>query len=135
MFFGPYSAMLFVFFEKFKILFCKNPEKPELMENILASTLASTIAGFITNPLDLAKLRMQIQRADRASRGGNVAMTDTIFGYRNMFHGIYTIARKEGILALFRGSLIRVCFTAPNTTISLVAMEYFKQKIQEKKIF
>lgn len=112
--------MLFVFFERFKKAICKNPAKPALLEDIAASSLASSLAGILTNPLDLTKLRMQIQRADRASRGGNVAFTDTVFGYKNMFHGIYTIARKEGFLALFRGSLMRVCFTAPNTTISLV---------------
>ena len=78
---------------------------------------------------------MQIQRADRASRGGNVAFADTVFGYRNMFHGIYTIARKEGVLALFRGSLMRVCFTAPNTTISLVLTDYFKQQLLKRNIF
>lgn len=48
-----------------------------------------------------------------------------------MFHGIYTIAKKEGILALFRGSLLRMSFTAPNTTISLVLAEFFKQKLQK----
>lgn len=73
---------------------------------------------------------MQIQRADKASRGGHVQFEDTVFGYKNMFHGIYTIARNEGVLALFRGSLLRMCFTAPNTTISLVFAEYFKQKLQ-----
>lgn len=78
---------------------------------------------------------MQIQRADKASKGGNVAFEETIFGYRNMFHGIYTIARKEGVLALFRGSLMRICFTAPNTTISLVLTEFFKQQLLKTNLF
>ncbi|CAN5951269.1 unnamed protein product [Sphagnum jensenii] len=116
-------------------MLCENPDKPRVFENIIASTLASSISGFLTNPLDLAKLRMQIQRADRASRGGNVAFTETIFGYRNMFHGIYSIAKKEGFLALFRGSLMRVCFTAPNTTISLVLTEFLKQQLLKRNIF
>jgi hypothetical protein len=31
MFFGPYSALLFVFFEEFKKLFCRDVSKPRLL--------------------------------------------------------------------------------------------------------
>ena len=72
--FGPFSALFFVFYEKFKQLFCQDPKHPGVVSNILASTLAGSLAGFITNPLELAKLRMQIQRADKATKGTNISM-------------------------------------------------------------
>ena len=87
--------------------------------NVVTSTIASSVAALITNPLELAKLRMQIQRADKAVKSGQTHLKDTYFGYRNMFHGIYLIWKKEGLLALYRGSLLRVMFSAPMTTFSM----------------
>ena len=50
-----------------------------------------------------------------------------------MFHGIYLIWKNEGFLALYRGSLLRVMFSAPITTISMTLTEIFKKKIREIK--
>ena len=120
-----------MFYEKLKQWFCEDPKRPSVVANIATSTVAGSLAGFITNPLELAKLRMQIQRADKAMRGGNVGMEETYFGYKNMFHGIYLIWKKEGVLALYRGSLLRVMFSAPMTTLSMTLTEVFKNKIRE----
>lgn len=76
---------------------------------------------------------MQIQRADKSARGGNVRMEETYFGYRNMFHGIYLIWKKEGFLALYRGSMLRVMLSAPLTTLSMTFTEVFKRKLREAK--
>jgi Mitochondrial carrier protein len=83
---------------------CKNPQFPEVFETFLVSASSSTIAAFLTSPLDMAKLRMQIQRGERAVSGetGRPLEKGT-FGYRNMFHGIYLIYSKEGFLALYKG--------------------------------
>ena len=43
----------------------------------------------------MAKVRMQVVRVSRASKN------EVIFNYRNMFHGVYMIASKEGYSALF----------------------------------
>ena len=71
----------------------------------LESTSLAGIAGFVasvlTNPLDIAKLRMQVQRAE-----GYLAGSPTIhnkFGYKNVFHGVFVIAQKEGFYSLFKG--------------------------------
>lgn len=50
-----------------------------------------------------------------------------------MFHGIYLIWKKEGFLALYRGSFLRVMFSAPITTISMTLTEVFKKKLREIK--
>jgi hypothetical protein len=43
---------------------------PSLGESILCSAGAGAVSGFLTTPLEMVKLRMQIQRADRARKGG-----------------------------------------------------------------
>lgn len=66
--------------------------------------LSSGLANFITSPLDMAKLRMQIQRGERARSGKlDASLGEGRFGYKNMFHGMYLILQKEGILALYKG--------------------------------
>jgi hypothetical protein len=85
LFFGPYSAIFFVCYEKFKKYFAKG-DQMSMGSSILCSSFASAIAGFITTPLELVKLRMQVQRADVAQTGGK--LENSIFGYRNIFHGL-----------------------------------------------
>jgi hypothetical protein len=75
-------------------------------KSLTLSALAGAGAGFITNPLDMAKLRMQVDRATKASLKVNGSATEAVtlrFGYKNMLAGIASIYNKEGILALFKG--------------------------------
>ena len=72
LFFGPFSAIFFTCFEKLKDLVVKDREKPTLVESMVCSATASAFAGFITTPLEIVKLRMQIQRADVATHGGTL---------------------------------------------------------------
>jgi Mitochondrial carrier protein. len=67
------------------------------------STAATASAGLITNCLDMSKLRMQVQRAEKAA-GGDVQPAR--FGYKNVFHGVYMIYHREGFLSLFKGTKI-----------------------------
>lgn len=73
------------------------------MESLLLSGLSGALAGTLTNPLDMAKLRMQVQRAEGA--GQTIPAKERRFGYKNVFHGMYCIYTKEGPLALFKGKL------------------------------
>ena len=70
----------------------KNPELPTLGESIICSSGAGAISGFLTTPLEMVKLRMQIQRADSALKG--VSLENTLYGYRNIFHGLYVAYKK-----------------------------------------
>jgi hypothetical protein len=40
----------------------------------------------------MVKLRMQIQRADSALKG--VSLENTLYGYKNIFHGLYVAYKK-----------------------------------------
>jgi hypothetical protein len=58
----------------------------------MCSSMAGAVAGYITTPLEIVKLRMQIQRADVAQTGGR--LEDSIFGYRNAFHGLELLVKN-----------------------------------------
>ena len=108
-----------------KDLVLTDRDKPKLFESIVCSASAGAFAGWITTPLEMVKLRMQIQRADVGIKGGS--LENSIFGYKNAFHGLYLITKNEGFLSLYKGALLRVCFSVPMTTLSLSLTELFKQ--------
>ena len=58
--------------------------------------LATSGAGFFTNPLEVVKTRMQLQGELKAKGQYPVH-------YRHVFHAFYTIARNDGIKALQKG--------------------------------
>lgn len=60
---------------------------------------------------------MQIQRADKALKGGS--FENTLYGYRNIFHGLYLAYKKEGFYSLYKGAGLRVMFTIPVYAISM----------------
>eukprot|EP00948_MAST-09A_sp_MAST-9A-sp1_P002513 g2513.t1 len=59
--FGPYSALYFAFYEQLKDL-ADTKTNPSLVKGIASSSVAAGAAAFLTCPLDLVKLRMQVQR-------------------------------------------------------------------------
>ena len=63
--FGPFSALYFMFYEKSKAVMQKRLETDELPAHytLTSATLAGATASFLTNPLDLIKLRLQVRFA------------------------------------------------------------------------
>jgi len=62
----------------------------------LIGGLAASGACLVTNPLEVAKTRMQLQ-------GELVARGQHAVHYRNVVHAFYTIGRVDGLLALQKG--------------------------------
>ena len=139
--FGPFSAINFSFFEFFKGFFVKNDaqsylnrvadnsiakkEKADLSfsQSLLCSSLSNLIAGFITNPLDLVKLRMQVQRANQGS--------DKETKYKNMVQGLVVVAKEEGMRGLFRGSMARCGFLVPYGALVFSTLEAVRPIIRD----
>ena len=57
-------------------------------QSMLCSMVAGALAAVITNPLDLAKLRMQISRAGVKEKGFS--------DYKHMFDAVSSIFSREG---------------------------------------
>lgn len=78
------------------------------------------------NPLEMAKLRMQVERAGRANGV-------RVFGYKHLVDGLEQIVRKEGWMALGKGSAAKVLYAAPNTAICMGLAEYFKGQLSQRQ--
>ena len=106
--FGPYSALYFLFYEQLRGLCVryggyksKNDIAGSL--NLASGAGAGSLAALLSNPLDLVKLRLQVQRGATAT--GNAA-GELNFGYRGVLDGVGKIYRHEGPVVSF-------CFAAP----------------------
>lgn len=120
--FGPFSAFYFMFVEQLKQSISRVREKPVLSfpELISACALAGGGAALITAPLDLVKVRMQVER-----RG--VGSSDAA-KYSTVWKGLCRIVSEEGLRGLFRGGGSRVWFAVPNTAITMSLMETFQRR-------
>ena len=146
--FGPFSALYFVFYEALKsntlsILYpstnLSTPPQPTdlpLLWQIITASSAGAIASLVTNPLDLVKLRLQVQRqqlslSNETNIVSNVTASGNNYQYSNMYHGIKEIIHKEGgIRGLFRGAGARVAFHAPSTAISMTLFEQCRALVE-----
>jgi hypothetical protein len=133
--FGPFSAMYFVFYERFKHwtrerVARNDPtistfDKVEIpfSYTLLSSCSAGALASWLTSPLDMAKLRLQIQRGKLANKG------EVELIYRGMLDCLRYAYRDGGIPGLFRGAGARVLHFAPATTITMTSYETFRSYI------
>ena len=82
------------------------------------------MASWLTSPLDMAKLRLQVQRGQAAttSNTGN-GTTQQPHQYRGMLDCLRAAYKEAGIPGLFRGAGARVIHFAPATTITMTCYE------------
>ena len=113
--FGPFSAIYFAMYEGLKksLANLENGTVKELkfQDNLLCSSFAGASAAWITNPLDLAKLRLQLRRAAKEKISND--SLDSTFG--QMRH----IYKTEGARVFFKGAGARVLFHAPTTAVTV----------------
>jgi len=108
--FGPNTAISLATYEQLEARMWDKADGPlPFWRSFLCASVSSCVAGTLTNPLDVAKVRMQVVRA-----GGT-----TEFPYSNVLHGIYCMARYEGLWSLTRGTGTRLCLFVPQTAIFL----------------
>eukprot|EP01138_Halocafeteria_seosinensis_P015399 gb/GECG01015716.1/.p1 GENE.gb/GECG01015716.1/~~gb/GECG01015716.1/.p1 ORF type:complete len:323 (+),score=27.91 gb/GECG01015716.1/:1-969(+) len=126
--FGPFSALYFLFYEQFKkrsrrLYSVDNDQALPYWCHLASGASAGACASWLTNPLDLAKLRLQVQRSAKA-RGEEGSAP---FNYRHTAHALQEIATREGVRGLFRGSVARVLFHTPATAVTVSLVEQFKK--------
>uniref|UniRef100_A0A7S0GQL7 Mitochondrial carrier protein n=1 Tax=Amorphochlora amoebiformis TaxID=1561963 RepID=A0A7S0GQL7_9EUKA len=129
--FGPFSAVWLMLNEKFKLmaqsaLGVTSPKDIPFVVFMATGASAGSIAALLTNPLDKAKLRLQVQRAQMAQGGKQAANR---FYYRGFFDALWSIYSIEGAAGLFRGAGARVLFQAPSTAISIACFDWLRARL------
>lgn len=129
--FGPFSALYFVCYERFKYwtrlhitqtnLDLRELEKVELPLHwlLLCSSTAGAMASWVTSPLDMAKLRLQVQRGRQTAGSNNNASMN----YKGVFDCLQKSYQSGGLSGLWRGAGARVMYTVPATTITMTSYE------------
>eukprot|EP00808_Paulinella_micropora_P015360 g35605.t1 len=135
--FGPFSGIFFSVAELSKRRFAHALGATDTHNLPYACYLASGfmgggVASFFTNPFDVVKLRMQVQRTVHTAAGrkhvgdsGEIAALD--FKYRHVGHGLVQVARQEGIAGLWRGAMSRMLFHAPAAALTLGLHDSLKE--------
>ncbi|ORZ16459.1 mitochondrial carrier domain-containing protein [Absidia repens] len=113
MVFVPQTMIYFVIYEQLKISMV-----PGLPAYLLCSILASTISVAICNPLDVVKTRQQVGQENELQR--------TPATSNNVWTIAYHMYQREGYQSFFKGTLARVIWGVPMTTISMCVFEVLK---------
>lgn len=112
--FGPFSGLYFMLYESSKATLMSM--LPDAAAIPVASIAAGVGASVLTNPLDAAKLRLQVARAQAGPAGSAP-------GY---FRILADMARHEGMAGLMAGAGARAAFHVPMTAISFSTFEACK---------
>jgi hypothetical protein len=95
---------------------------------ILSSASAGAVASWVTSPLDMAKLRLQVQRGAQLSSSSSTRITT----HRGIADALAYAYRSGGIGGLFRGAGARVLHFVPATTVTMTSYETCRSFIQER---
>jgi len=92
---------------------------------VLCSAGAGALASWLTSPLDMAKLRLQVQRGTAAMKTSaqQEAGTAGVVAYRGVADCLHQAYKDGGTRGLFRGAGARVLHFAPATTITMTCYE------------
>lgn len=127
--FGPFSALYFLFYEESKRVcsdyFGENKEALPLRYSLQCAVFSGSLSAFITSPLDLVKLRIQVaQAASRPSSLGPGIAPPLAASFAEIVSSVYS---KAGLRGLYRGAGARVLFHAPSTALTVSLFEDFRR--------
>lgn len=108
----PYAATQFFVFEKMKPLLRSNRQDSHKLANLFGGAMAGVVSVCVTYPLDFVRARLTIQNSEMR--------------YTGIAHALQSIAKKEGVLALYRGISPTVIGIAPYVGLNFMVFEALK---------
>ena len=142
--FGPFSALYFVLYEQTKSWakssyhssgggsgggVVRGDDLP-FSSIVMCSCTSGALASWLTSPLDMAKLRLQVHRSTILSHihpnQDPHPRTSSSSTPLTMIQIMKDVLQKDGIRGLFRGAGARVLHFAPATTITMTTYETFR---------
>ncbi|EFJ40054.1 mitochondrial substrate carrier [Volvox carteri f. nagariensis] len=104
----------------------KEKGKHRMIIDATAGAIAGCIARVITGPLDVIKIRFQVQLEPimGASAQAQAGLRSKYTGFRQ---ALTTIVREEGVPGLWRGTVPGLLLTVPYTAVQFVALQQVRQ--------
>lgn len=121
--FGPFTGISIALYDKLKYWFGYDERSIAFHQSLILSALSGSVASIVTNPIDVVKVRMQVQRAELK---GSAPLSEGRFGYRNSLHGMKMLFNKEGFLGMFKGLSARITFGIISSGLNLSINDYVK---------
>mmetsp|Transcript_32134 Transcript_32134/g.76197 ORF Transcript_32134/g.76197 Transcript_32134/m.76197 type:complete len:378 (-) Transcript_32134:190-1323(-) len=116
----PYEGIKFYAYDKIKRALPHRADGTQRLEwKLVAGASAATVAHILTYPMDTVRRRMQLQGA------GGMAMI-----YKSSWDCAKQMARKEGVISLYRGLTATCIRGVPNTGIQFAVYEGLKSLLQ-----
>ena len=97
------------------------PRRPAVLD-AAAGAIAGATSRLALGPLDVVKIRLQVQLESGWNLGARGAPK-----YRGMGHALATIFREEGVRGLWRGTVPGLLLTAPYCAVQFAALRKFKE--------
>ena len=116
----PYSGIYFTSYEFFKKLYLQGSEEHSNIINCAAGASAGVVSAAFTNPLDVARTRLQTQTE-----------TQTFLKYQNMRQAMSLIWKEEGMRGMTSGILARMIFHSTSAAICWLTYEYIKKVLKD----
>lgn len=108
---APHAAIYVSWYEALKIDFSHRFDAFPLMINPSASLLAASLATVVTQPLDLVKTKVQVDKLK----------------YPNMFRAFLRIADEDGMAGFYRGTLPRLLRKTLGTAVTWTVYEQLQR--------
>lgn len=102
----------------------------------LSAGTAACIADLLTFPLDVAKVRLQVQGEGLSKPIGSIVVKNTQARYKGLFSTIMTIARQEGPKSLYNGLSAglqrQMCFASVRIGLYDNVKNFYSQSFHSK---
>lgn len=98
----------------------------QVHQSLILALTSGLISSTITNPLDVVKVRMQVQRAEIKQ---GESLEQGRYGYRNIFHGLHLVYKNEGLIGYFRGCSARILYMSCQAALAFTVVDYCRGKI------
>jgi len=135
---APYGAVNFFVYDyckqqykKFRIHILKEDEATlsqtsNPLPTLCFGALAGATAQTVVYPIELVQRRMQVQGM-KAVASSTASAALKVTQYKNVVHGIVTIAKAEGFMALYRGLVPNYVKIFPSAAVSFYVYELLKE--------
>jgi hypothetical protein len=126
--FGPFSAVYFMSYEKFN-KWIEPMGYSTFVTGLLAGGLGNAVAALVTNPLELVKTRLQVQRAILTIDGVPQRNDQFRYNYKGFVDGLSSLLKEKGVLGLQRGVVSRMMYTVPNAALTMATFHWLKETL------